>query len=102
MSSDSNLLSRIVIVASHNNGKPCIKGHKIWVSSVFNDLAAGMTVKDILHQYPELELEDILACFAYAAEMTQDITEVTGKIKMIQTGMIFEYRLSTEDEERGQ
>jgi len=31
--------------------------------------------------------------------MTQDITEVTGKIKMIQTGMIFEHRLSPEDEE---
>jgi len=99
MFNHSNLLSRIVIDATISHGKPCIKSHQIWVSSVLNDLAAGMTVKDILNQYPELEAEDILACFAYAAEMTQDITEVTGKIKMIQTGMIFEYRLSPEDEE---
>ena len=102
MSSDSNLLSRIVIDATTSHGKPCIKGHQIWVSSILSDLAEGMSIKDILHQYSELEPEDILACFAYAAEMTQDITEVTGKIKMIQTGMIFEYRLSTEDKEGGQ
>lgn len=92
MSSHSNLLSRIIIDANYDYGKPCIKGHQIWVSSILNDLATGMTVKDILDQYPELEREDILACFAYAAEMTQDITEVVGKIVMIQQGGILEYQ----------
>jgi len=99
MSSNPHLLSRIAIDAGTSHGKPCIKGYQIWVSSILSDLAEGMTVKDIFHQYPELEQEDILACFAYAAEMTQDITEVTGKIKMIQTGMIFDYQSSIQNEE---
>ena len=97
MSSHSNLLSRIVIHANYNHGKPCIKGHNIWVSSILADLATGHTVKDILHAYPQLEQEDILACFAYGAEMTQDITEVVGKIVMIQQGAILEYQWREED-----
>ncbi len=100
MSNHSNLLSRIVIEASYCHGKPCIKGHQIWVSSILSDLAEGMTVKDILHRYPALEREDILACFAYAAEMTQDITEVVGKIVMIQQGAVLEYQYTEEDSGR--
>lgn len=99
MPNHPNLLSRIAIDASTCHGKPCIKGYQIWVSSILSDLAEGIAVKDILHQYPELEQEDILACFAYAAEMTQNMTEVTGKIKMIQTGMVLDYQSFIQNEE---
>lgn len=100
MSSDSNLLSRIVIEESYDYLKPCIKGSQIWVSSILSDLATGRTVKDILHQYPSLEREDILACFAYGAEMAQDITEVVGKIVMIQQGRILEFQSRGEEPRR--
>jgi len=91
MSNHSNLLSRIAIDTSNYQRKPCIKGHQIGVASILSNLAEGMTVKDILDQYPQLQREDILACFAYGAEMTQDITEVVGKIVIIQQGGILEF-----------
>lgn len=53
-------------------GKPCIKGHRIWVSLILDFLASGMTVQEILQQYPALEKADILACIAYGAEMARE------------------------------
>lgn len=49
-------------------GKPCIKGTRITVYDVLGWLATGMTQDQILSDYPELKLEDITACLAYAAE----------------------------------
>lgn len=53
-------------------GKPCIKGHRIWVSLVLDLLTEGMSIAEILGEYPQLEREDILACLAYGAEMTRE------------------------------
>jgi uncharacterized protein (DUF433 family) len=66
------LLSRISINSKICFGKPCIKGHRIWVSLILDLLAGGMTVREVLDQYPGLEEEDILACIAYGAEMTRE------------------------------
>jgi uncharacterized protein (DUF433 family) len=66
------LLSRISIDPNICFGKPCIKGHRIWVSLILDFLASGMTVKAIQDQYPELAEADILACIAYGAEMTRE------------------------------
>lgn len=48
-------------------GKPCIKGTRIAVSGILKWLASGMTQEDILHDYPMLKKELILAAFAFAA-----------------------------------
>ena len=66
------LLARISIDPKVCFGKPCIKGHRVWVSLVLDLLASGMTVKDILEQYPGLEEADVLACIAYGAEMARE------------------------------
>ncbi|WP_071516119.1 DUF433 domain-containing protein [Geitlerinema sp. PCC 9228] len=66
------LLSRISINPHVCFGKPCIKGHRIWVSLILDFLASGMTVTEILEEYPQLEQEDILACIAYGAEMSRE------------------------------
>ena len=66
------LLSRISIDAKVCFGKPCIRGHRIWVSLILDFLASGMSTKEILEQYPGLEEADILACIAYGAEMTRE------------------------------
>ena len=66
------LLSRISINPKICFGKPCIKGHRIWVSLILDLLASGMPVKEILDQYPGLEEDDILACIAYGAEMVRE------------------------------
>ena len=59
------LLSRIAINPNICFGKPCIKGHRIWVSLILDFLASGMTITEILEEYPQLETKDILACIAY-------------------------------------
>jgi uncharacterized protein (DUF433 family) len=49
-------------------GKPTIIGTRITVFDVLNWLANGMTIKDIIEDYPELEEDQIKACLAYAAD----------------------------------
>lgn len=66
------LLSRISINSQICFGKPCIKGHRIWVSLILDFLASGMSMNDILADYPQLEMADILACIAYGAEMSRE------------------------------
>ena len=63
------LLSRISINKDICFGKPCIRGHRVWVSLVLDLLASGCTVPELLEQYPGIEEADILACLAYGAEM---------------------------------
>ncbi len=68
----NQLLHRISINPDICFGKPCIKGHRIWVSLILDFLANGMSVKEILKDYPQLKTEDILACIAYGAEMSRE------------------------------
>lgn len=48
-------------------GRPCIIGTRISVYDVLGWISNGMSIDDILEDYPELHLEHIQACFAYAA-----------------------------------
>lgn len=66
------LLRRISINPEICFGKPCIKGHRIWVSLILDFLASGMTVDEVLKEYPQLQPEDIYACIAYGAEMSRE------------------------------
>ena len=68
------LLKRISIDPNVCFGKPCIRGHRIWVSLILDLLADGMTAGQILDQYPGLQQPDILACIAYGAEMSRQRT----------------------------
>lgn len=70
--SRDELLARISIDPHVCFGKPCIRGHRIWVSLILDFLASGWTIKDILDNYPGLEDTDILACIAYGAEMSRE------------------------------
>jgi uncharacterized protein (DUF433 family) len=69
--SKANLLSRISVDPNICHGKPCLKGHRIWVSLILDYLAGGMTIEEILEGYPSLEKDDIFACIAYGAEMSK-------------------------------
>ena len=66
------LLSRISIDPAICFGKPCIKGHRIWVSLILDLLAGGASMEDVLEAYPGLEENDIRACIAYGAEMARE------------------------------
>lgn len=50
------------------SGKPCIKGTRITVFDVLDYLAGGMTIEQVLADFPQLTHESILACLAYAAD----------------------------------
>ena len=58
----------ITIEPGKTSGQPCIRGMRITVYDVLSYLAAGMTMEEILDDFPFLTREDILACLAYAAE----------------------------------
>lgn len=66
------LLQRIWIDPQRCFGKPCIRGHRIWVSLILDLLAGGSTVAEILEDYPGLVEADIQACIAYGAEMSRE------------------------------
>jgi uncharacterized protein (DUF433 family) len=68
----ATLLSRIAIDPNICFGKPCIRGHRVWVSLILDYLAGGMAIEEVLTAYPGIEREDVLACIAYAAEVTRD------------------------------
>jgi uncharacterized protein (DUF433 family) len=68
----NELLERISVDPAVCFGKPCVRGHRIWVSLILDLLASGMAVEDVLAEYPQLSREDILACIAYGAEMSRE------------------------------
>jgi uncharacterized protein (DUF433 family) len=67
-----NWTERIAINPEICHGKPCIKGTRIWVSLILDFLANGDSIEEILHEYPQLTREDILACIAYGAEVARE------------------------------
>jgi uncharacterized protein (DUF433 family) len=58
----------ITVEPGKRSGQPCIRGMRITVRDVLEYLAGGMTVEEVLADFPELTLEDIRACLAYAAD----------------------------------
>ena len=57
----------ITIEPGKRGGKPCIRGMRITVYDVLEYLASGMTLMEILDDFPYLTKEDILACLSFAA-----------------------------------
>jgi uncharacterized protein (DUF433 family) len=54
------------------HGKACIKGTRIMVSVVLDNLAAGLTSDEIIRSYPSLTREAVQAAIAYAAELARE------------------------------
>jgi uncharacterized protein (DUF433 family) len=54
------------------HGKACIKGTRIMVSIILDNLAAGEEVSTILRSYPTLKAEDIQAALQYASELVRE------------------------------
>lgn len=59
--------NRIEVNPRVMHGKPVIKGTRILVGLILGYLAGGMTVQEILEEYPTLTHEDVLACLEYAS-----------------------------------
>jgi uncharacterized protein (DUF433 family) len=61
-------MHRITLEAGKRGGKPCIRGLRITVYDVLALLAEGVSSQEILEDFPELELTDILAVLSFAAD----------------------------------
>ncbi len=67
-----DLLSRITINPNVMVGKPTIRGMRITVEQILRALAGGVTVNELLQDYPDLEQEDLQAVFAYVANLVDE------------------------------
>jgi uncharacterized protein (DUF433 family) len=60
---------RVAVDPEIHHGEPCITGTRIPVRIIVGSLADGLTVEQIVEEYPQLSSGDILAALAYAAEV---------------------------------
>ncbi len=67
----------ITIEPGKRSGKPCIRGLRITVYDVLEYLASGMTYDEVLAAFPYLTRDDLLACFAFAADQERKLDIVT-------------------------
>ena len=69
MLDNTHLLKRITTRPEVFGGKPIIRDMRISVRLILSLMSQGVTQRELLEDYPELEPEDILACIAYAHEI---------------------------------
>jgi uncharacterized protein (DUF433 family) len=58
----------ITIEPGKRGGKPCVRGLRITVTDVLEYLASGMSVEEIVADFPDLTVDDVRACLAFAAD----------------------------------
>lgn len=66
----------ITLEPGKRGGKPCIRGMRITVGDILGWLASGMTIKEILEDFDELEERDIYAALSYAADRENKIYHI--------------------------
>ena len=71
---DMNWREYIMVDPSVCHGKACIQGTRVMASIVLDNLAAGVSIDELLKSYPSLSREDVLATMAYAADLARDRT----------------------------
>lgn len=65
---------RITVDPAVCHGQACIKGTRIMVAVVLDNLAAGVQTDELLKSYPTLSTEDVQAALEYAAELARERT----------------------------
>lgn len=65
-------VDRIAMDPNVCHGKPCVKGTRIMVAVILDNLAEGITPEEIVAEYPPLTLEDVRAAIAYAATLARE------------------------------
>ena len=68
----SNWEQRIVSNPQVCHGKTCVRGTRIMVSVILDNLAEGLSPDEIVVEYPPLTLDDVRAAIAYAATLTRE------------------------------
>lgn len=66
----------ITVEENKRGGKPCIRGLRITVAEVLDYMASEMTEDEILEDFPDLTLNDLKACIAFAADRERRLMTV--------------------------
>jgi len=64
-------LERITQNPAVMGGKPCIRGMRVTVGMIVGQIGAGVSIEELLSDYPCLEREDIMQALRYAAALSQ-------------------------------
>ena len=64
-----NYREKIFISPDIMLGKPVIKGTRITVELIIKKLSEGMEINDIIHEFPQVTRDDVMACLAYSADV---------------------------------
>lgn len=64
-------IDRILVDPARMAGAPTVRDTRVTVSAVLGQLAAGLSIDELLAAYPYLDREDVLAVLAFAAETVQ-------------------------------
>ena len=67
-----NWTEHITVEPNICHGKACIRGTRVMVSVVLDNLAAGLSLAEIVRSYPSLQPDDVAAAMAYAAELARE------------------------------
>ena len=70
--SHEEMLVRISVDPAVCFGKPCIRGTRIWVSLLLENLADGLSEAELLQAYPQLSIADVRAALAFGAEAARE------------------------------
>jgi uncharacterized protein (DUF433 family) len=68
MAMNPDIMDRIAIDPRVMVGKPIIRGTRLTVEHILGLLASGLSIEEILEEYPGLEKDDFLACLLFSAE----------------------------------
>jgi uncharacterized protein (DUF433 family) len=68
------LLKRVSVDPNVAGGKPCIRGTRIYVATILDGMAEGLTPEQVIDHYPQLKLDDIRAALVYGGELAQENT----------------------------
>ena len=63
----ANLAERITVDSDRCGGRPCIRGMRIRVTDVLDLFASGLTAEQVMSELPDVEADDIWACFRFAS-----------------------------------
>ncbi len=63
---------RIVTDSAICHGKTTVRGTRVMVSVILDNLADGLTPQEIVDEYPPLQLQDVQAAVAYAADLARE------------------------------
>ena len=72
-------IDRITLEPGKRGGRPCIRGLRITVYDILTMLSQGMSEQEIIADFPELEIEDIRATLAFAADREHAVYSLTAE-----------------------